>query len=128
MKDDDKQKKLLENLDAAEEIYNNAEKNQNVHVKIDSEGNMTVESSKTTVTFNESKRARQLAAAQSKKDVQALLNLLQVDLEQCEEGLQNNWCDEAEVEKVKNMIERATQRMNELKDTDEKNFSVDVLI
>lgn len=127
--DEDKQKKLLENLNAAEEIYKNAEKNSNVRVKIDSEGNLTVESSKTTVTFNESKRARQLAAAESVEDVQSLLNLLQTDLSECEEGLKNNFCDEEEVKKVQKMIERAKQKMSEVrKNPAPKKFSVDVLI
>ena len=106
-----------------------AEKNQNVRVKIDSEGNMTVESSKTTVTFNESKRARQLAAAQTVEDIQSLLNLLQNDLNECEEGLRNNFCDEDEVKKVKKMIERAKEKFAEIKkNPPAKNFSVDVLI
>ena len=129
LKDDSKRKKLYKNLDAAENIYKKSEKNENVRVKIDSEGEMTIESSKTTVTFNESKRARQLSAAKNLKDIQALMNLLQIDLEQCEEGLKNNYCDESEVDKVKKMIERATQRMNEIKKNPPKNnFSVDVLI
>ena len=104
-------------------------KNKNVRVKIDSEGNMTVESSKTTVTFNESKRARQLAAAQTVEDIQSLLNLLQNDLNECEEGLRNNFCDEDEVKKVKKMIERAKEKFAEIKkNPPAKNFSVDVLI
>ena len=125
-------RKLFEKLQAADEIYKNAEKNQNVRVKIDAEGEITVESSKTTVTFNEAKRARQLAAAKNLKDIQALMNLLQTDLSECEEGLKNNWCDEAEVKKVKKMIERAKQKMNELKKSDgeqENNFSsMDIII
>ena len=132
LKDDEKQQKLFENLKTADEIYKNAEKNQNVRVKIDSEGEVTVESSKTTVGFNEAKRARQLAAAKNLKDIQALMNLLQTDLSECEEGLKNNWCDEAEVKKVKKMIERAKQKMNELKKSDneqENNFStMDIII
>jgi len=129
--DAEKQKKLFENLDAADEIYKNAEKNQNVRVKIDAEGEMTIESSKTTVTFNESKRARQLAAAKTFDDVQFVMNLLQEDLAECEEGLRNNWCDESEVEKVKKMIERAEQKFSEVKTekNSEKNISpVDILI
>ena len=133
LKSDEEQKKLFENLQTADEIYKNAEKNQNVRVKIDSEGNLSVESSKTTVTFNESKRARQLAAAQTVEDMQSLMNLLQEDLSECEEGLRNNFCDEAEVEKVKKMIERAEQKFSEVKRNSEKtsgnNFSaVDILI
>ena len=126
--DDEKKKKLFENLDAAEEIYKNAEKNSNVRVKIDSEGNMTVESSKTTVTFNESKRARQLAAAQTVEDVQNLMNLLQTDLSECEDGVKNNFCDENEVKKVKKMIELAKKKLSEVKNNPPKKFSVDVII
>ena len=126
--DDEKKKKLFENLDAAEEIYKNAEKNSNVRVKIDSEGNMTVESSKTTVTFNESKRARQLAAAQTVEDVQNLMNLLQTDLSECEDGVKNNFCDENEVKKVKKMIDRAKKKLSEVKKNPPKKFSVDAII
>ena len=130
LNDDEKQKKLFENLGVADEFYKNAEKNKTVRAKIDDEGNLTLESSGGKVAFNESKRARQLAAAQSVADVQALMNLLQTDLEECEEGLKNNFCDETEVEKVKKMIERAKQRMGEVeKNPPEKNFStVDILI
>lgn len=79
------------------------------------------------VAFNEGKRARQLAAATSKNQVRAILNLLQTDLEQCKDGVKNQMCDEEEVEKVEKMIERAEKRLNEVDDTEEK-FSVDVLI
>lgn len=127
--DEESQKKLFENLQTADEIYKNAEKNQNLRVKIDSEGNMTVESSKTTVTFNEAKRARQLAAAQTVEDIQNLMNLLQEDLKECEDGLKNNFCDENEVKKVKKMIERAKEKFAEIKNNPPKNkISVDVLI
>lgn len=87
---------------------------------------------KTTVTFNESKRSRQLAAAQTVDDVKQLLELLQTDLEDCENGLKNGWCDEEEVAKVKKMIERAQKRMNEVaKNQDEEKIKisfVDILI
>ena len=79
------------------------------------------------VAFNAEKRARQLAAATSKSQVRAILNLLQSDLEQCKDGVKNQMCDEDEVKKVEKMIERAEKRLNEVDDTEEK-FSVDVLI
>ena len=129
LNDEDEQKKLFENLEVASKKFDNLEKNETLQIKIDENGEMTMESSKTTVTFNESKRARQLAAAQSVEDVQNLLNILQEDLEDCEEGLRNDWCDEEEVEKVKKMIERAKQKMGEVKKNPPKNnFSVDILI
>ena len=80
------------------------------------------------VAFNAEKRARQLAAANSKSQVRAVLNLLQIDLEQCEDGVKNQMCDESEVEKVKAMIERAEKRLNEVDDNPAKNFSVDILM
>lgn len=80
------------------------------------------------VAFNAEKRARQLAAANSKSQVRAILNLLQTDLEQCEEGLKNQMCDAEEVEKVQKMIEQAEKRLNEVKENSEEKFSVDVLI
>jgi len=133
LNDEDAQQKLFDNLKAADDALKSHEGEigfQGLRVKIDSEGNMKMESSKTTVTFNESKRARQLAAAQSVEDVQAVLNLLDTDLQECEEGLRNNFCDEDEVKKVKAMIERAKQRLSEVeKNPEPKNFStVDILI
>lgn len=123
------QKKLFENLDAAEKIYNSLEKNQNLRVKIDDKGEMTTETSSGKVAFNESKRARQLSAAKTVDDVQSLLRLLENDLSECEEGLKKNWCDEEEVKKVKKMIERAKEKISEVEKNPEKNSpSVDILI
>lgn len=130
LNDDEKRERLFDNLQAASNEFDNLEKGRTLRMRIDSEGNVTMESSKTTVTFNEAKRASQLSAAKNIKDIQSLLNLLESDLKECEQGLRNNWCDEAEVKKVKKMIERAKQKMNDLKDdsADMKNFSVDMLI
>ena len=102
-------------------------------VKISAEGlaalNADEEKVNGKVAFNAEKRARQLAAANSKSQVRVILNLLQIDLEQCEDGVKNQMCDEEEVEKVKAMIERAEKRLNEVDDNpDAKNFSVDILM
>ena len=133
LNDEDAKQKLFDNLKAADDALKAHEGEigfQGLRVKIDSDGNMTMESSKTTVTFNESKRARQLEAAKTSDDVQFVLNLLQTDLSEVEEGLKNNWCDEDEVKKVKAMIERAKQRMSEVeKNPSHENSSlVDILI
>ena len=133
--DSDKQKKLFENLQAADNALKSHEGEigfQGMSISINEDGDMTMTSSKATVTFNESKRAAQLAAVKSVADIRKLMKLLQEDLEDCENGLQNNMCDEAEVEKVKKMIERAQSRMNELSATESKdnqnNLSIDLLI
>ena len=98
-------------------------------VKISAKGLATLNEEKVNgkVAFNADKRARQLAAANSKSQVRAILNLLQIDLEQCEDGVKNQMCDESEVEKVKAMIERAEKRLDEVDDNPAKNFSVDIL-
>lgn len=95
---------------------------------------LSEEKTKGKVAFNQSKRARQLAAANSADDVKFVLSLLETDLSDCEEGVKNEMCDEDEVKKVKAMIERAQQKMNEVSGENKNipaqgNFSpVDVLI
>ena len=116
-----------------EKLHENKNNDKNSsEVEISNEGldalNKNNEKVSGKVAFNAEKRARQLSAANSKSDVRAILNLLQTDLEQCEEGLKNQMCDEKEVEKVKKMIEKAEKRLNEVDENPEKNFSVDVLI
>ncbi len=80
------------------------------------------------VAFNADKRARQLAVATSKNDVRAIMNLLQMDLKQCEEGVKNSMCDAEEVKKVRKMIENAEKRLNEVDENSAEKFSLDILI
>lgn len=70
-----------------------------------------------SVTFNAAKRARQLAAAKSTEQVQAVLSLLNVDLSDCKSGVENGMCDENEVAKVEAMLARAKQRLSEVSRT-----------
>ena len=139
LKDEEKRAKLLDNLRVADEMLESHRGEigfQGMTVEIDEDGEMTVTSSKSTVTFNGEKRARQIAAAQTQGDLETVMRLLQVDLEQCEAGCRNNACDEAEVQKVKDMIAQAEQRKGELGDTSDKEndpaakaaFAVNMLI
>lgn len=66
------------------------------------------------VGVNAGKRARQIAAAQSSSDVQAVLKLLNQDLSECRAGLEQGFCDEAEVAKVEALIKQANSRMNQV--------------
>ena len=75
-----------------------------------------MESTKSTVSINEDKRRRQIAAAATKGDMQAVLALLEEDLQQVEDGLKRNMCDEAEVAKAKKLLELAKERMGRLPD------------
>ena len=137
--DEEKRAKLLGNLRVADEMLESRKDEigfQGMTVEIDEDGEMTITSSKSTVTFNGEKRARQIAAAQTNGDLETVMRLLQVDLEQCEAGCRNNACDEAEVQKVKAMIAQAEQRKGELGDTSDKEndpaakaaFAVNMLI
>lgn len=137
--DEEKRAKLLDNLRVADEMRESRKDEigfQGMTVEIDENGEMSVTSSKSTVTFNGEKRARQIAAAQTQGDLETVMRLLQVDLEQCEAGCRNNACDEAEVQKVKGMIAQAEQRKGELGDTSDKEndpaakaaFAVNMLI
>lgn len=135
--DEDKRQTLFENLAAADAAAKDAMKNrkglQSFRVIIDEEGEVTMESSRRTVGFNAAKRARQIAAAKSAGDIRTVMGLLSVDLSQCEDGLRDGACDEAEVEKVKAMIREAERRMAELSGAEatpgeEVAFSVSLLI
>lgn len=117
--DEEKRQKLFENLKAADEMLKNHEGEvgfQGMRVIIDEKGEMTVESSKSTITINEGKSQRQIAAAATKGDMQAVLAHLEQDLQAVEDGLKQNKCDAAEVEKAKRLIEQAKQKMASLPD------------
>ncbi len=67
-------------------------------------------------------------------DMNSLMQLLLEDLDECENGLENGWCDENEVKKVKKMIERAKQKLAEVQSQDSKksaeensDFSISIL-
>lgn len=117
--DEEKRQKLFDNLQAADEML--AEKQgkvgfRSMKVTIDEDGNMTTESTSGRVGINAEKSRRQIAAAATKGDMQAVLVRLQQDLQAVEDGLKQNMCDGAEVEKAKKLIEQAKQRMAKLPD------------
>jgi len=117
--DDDSRNRLFDILRAADESYASHKDEvgfQGMNVRVDENGEVTTESSKSTVTVNEGKRSRQIAAAATQKDMQAVIALLEQDLQEVEDGYKQNKCDEAEVEKVKRLLSSAKQRMGTLPD------------
>jgi len=66
------------------------------------------------VAVNVGKRARQIAAAQSREQLQQVLALLQEDMADCKTGLEKGWCDEAEIAKVEALIGQAKARMGQV--------------
>ncbi|BAL83655.1 hypothetical protein SELR_19470 [Selenomonas ruminantium subsp. lactilytica TAM6421] len=117
--DEESRLKLFDNLRVAEDVYNNRKDEvgfQGMQVTIDEDGEMSMTSSKTTVSLNENKRRRQIAAAATQGDMQSVVALLEQDLQQLEDGLRLNQCDAAEVEKAKKLLEQAKERMGRLPD------------
>lgn len=139
LSDENKRQELFDSLESADVMAKDAEENlkgyQGMKITIDKDGKMETETYGGSVTFNEAKRARQLAAAKTPENVRMVLSLLAKDLSDCENGLRNGMCDENEVAKVKTMIAKAQQRMREvssLKNADEKEgidtFSINLLL
>lgn len=117
--DSDKRQSLFENLKAAEEALEEKQGEvgfQSMKIKIDDDGEVTTESTSKTVGVNEQKRRRQIAAAATRGDMQAIIALLEQDLQEVEAGLEENACDEREVEKVKALLSEAKQKMSSLPD------------
>ncbi len=66
------------------------------------------------VAVNVGKRARQIAAAKSREQIQQVLALLREDLADCRAGLSKGWCDESEIAKVEALMNQAKARMSQL--------------
>lgn len=117
--DPDKRQSLFENLKAADEALEEKQGEvgfQSMKIKIDDDGEVTTESTSKSVAVNEQKRRRQIAVAATRGDMQAIIALLEQDLQEVEAGLEENACDEREVEKVKALLSEAKQKMASLPD------------
>ena len=117
--DPDKRQSLFENLKAADEALEEKQGEvgfQSMKIKIDDDGEVTMESTGKSVAVNEQKRRRQIATAATRGDMQAIIALLEQDLKEVEAGLEENACDEREVEKVKALLSEAKQKMSSLPD------------
>ena len=117
--DEESRNKLFDTLRTADEAYASRKDEvgfQGMRVIIDEDGEVTMESTMRTVSINEEKRRRQIAAAATQNDMQAVLAILQQDLQELEDGYRQNACDAAEVEKAKKLIEQAKQQMGQLPD------------
>ncbi|MBD5162146.1 MAG: hypothetical protein HDT14_09065 [Oscillibacter sp.] len=66
------------------------------------------------VAVNEGKRARQIAAAATREQVQQVLALLRKDLADCKAGLEQGMCDEAEIAKVEALLSKAKARLSQV--------------
>ena len=119
VKDEKKMQSLFNNLSAADATLKARQKEvgfQGMRVKIDENGEVSMESSKSTVGFNGEKLKRQMAAAATKGDMKAVLALIEEDIKTLEDGFKNNMCDAAEVEKAKDLLAEAKEKMAKLPD------------
>ena len=117
--DPDKRQSLFEKLKAADKALEEKQGQvgfQSMKIKIDDDGEVTMESTSKSVGVNEQKRRRQIAAAATRGDMQAIIALLEQDLQEVEAALEENACDEREVEKVKALLSEAKQKMSSLPD------------
>ena len=117
--DPDKRQSLFENLKTADKALEEKQGQvgfQSMKIKIDDDGEVTMKSTSKSVGVNEQKRRRQIAAAATRGDMQAIIALLEQDLQEVEAGLEENACDEREVEKVKALLSEAKQKMSSLPD------------
>ncbi|MBR3723216.1 MAG: hypothetical protein IKN12_10735 [Selenomonadaceae bacterium] len=115
--DADKRQALFDNLSAADDVLKERQGQigfQGMKITIDEKGETSMESSKSTVGFNGEKIKRIMAAAATKDDMKVAIELLEQDIEELENGLKNNMCDEAEVQKAKDMMKEAKQTMSTL--------------
>lgn len=78
------------------------------------DGEDTSEKQSGKVAVNVGKRARQIAAAKSRGQIQQVLALLQKDLADCKAGLEKGWCDESEIAKVDALMNSAKARLSEV--------------
>ena len=78
------------------------------------------------IGVNAGKRARQIAAAQNRAQVQQVLALLQNDLAECKAGLEKGWCDESEIAKVEALLSKANARLSQVpQKTDNEQEGID---
>lgn len=122
-------KKLLEKIKEKE-----AEKGKEDAKAEKTEEEAREEKMNSSVAVNVEKRARQIAAAKSKRNMRVVLGLLNKDLADCQKGVQSGACDESEVNKVRALLSQAKQRMGQLPEvsTEEEKgqdtFSLNLLI
>lgn len=85
------------------------------------------ESSKTqggSVAVNASKRARQIAAAKNRNQVQQVLALLNQDMSDCKAGLEKGWCDETEIAKVQALLNAAKGKLSQVPQESEEELGI----
>ena len=83
-------------------------------IKIDENGEMETETYGGSVSVNEGKRLRQIAAAKNPAQIQMVLSLLNTDLSDVKRGKEQNMCDDDEIAKVEALLQQAQQKASQI--------------
>ena len=102
-----------EGMNNQETIVEDNNKTEEVEEK---ESEIESESVSTSIGVNAGKLARKIAAAKTRGQLQMVIAEIRSDLEQVEAGLESGMCDETEVEKVKNLLAMAENKMGQVED------------
>lgn len=97
---------------------NPEEQEETEETKETKEESTETQEQKGKIGVNAGKRARQIAAAKTQAQLRSVIDLLMTDLQECEAGLKEGMCDEAEIEKVKALIGQAQGRMGQVRGDD----------
>lgn len=118
LNDEGELQKLLDNLAAADEMAERAPDEikgyQGMKISIDENGEMETETYGGSVSINEGKRLRQIAAAKTPAQIQMVLSLLNVDLSDVKRGKAQGMCDDDEIAKAEALIQQAQQRSSQI--------------
>ena len=69
-----------------------------------------------SIGVNVGKTARKIAAAKTTSQLRAVIAEIKNDMQEVKEGIENGWCDEAEMEKVNSLMAQAQNRMGQVED------------
>ena len=68
------------------------------------------------VGVNVGKTARKIAAAKTRNQLMAVMAEIKGDMQEVKDGMEKGWCDEAEMDKVKQLMAMAQNRMGQVED------------
>ncbi len=101
---------------SAEGLAANAEENQEEETA-ESDDEIESESVGVSMGINAAKLARMLAAAKTRSQVQAVMDMIQSDLRECDAGKEQGYdVDESSVSAAENLLQEAKSRMSSAED------------
>ena len=94
-----------------------SKESQNDDAEGDEQADIEYTESRGSVGINALKLARMLAAAKTRSQVQAVIDKIEADLKECDEGKERGWdVDEESVKAAKHLLQQAKSRLNSAED------------